>query len=275
MTTINERWEDFNFDESKEEAPFLSLPNTVMEDICRLLDNTRDKYEACLISRKWSTAAQNVLWERPRFKLPLNFRNFMTTIRDSNKAALLVRDVYLCFLDHQDTCFKSIVKSNIEKHNSSNNALANPNFMGVIARNCEKLTSLTLYGWRLENIHIESLASMAQNLTSLTIIGANQHQQKPLVLNSLLPRLITLRLDSDFGINERWAESLITKATSLTTLQLSLQNMDAMVFAKICTPNKLRLIDLTLTDATNMMDSHVKSVFSSFPSLKRFCLIRS
>lgn len=269
MKNTEERWGDFTFEEPQE-ACFLALPNSVMEHICRYLEKTSDKYEACFIHRQWTTAAQNVLWEKPRFEMPLNLRSFLKSIQETKKTALLVRDVYLAFLDHEETLFKTIVKSNIKRHGPESNVLSNPDFMSRVAKTCEKLNTLTVYGWNLETAHIDGLASTAQDLTSLYIIGAKLKHQ--LTFNNLFSRLTSLRLDGIFNLDEKWASSLVNKAIHLTELQLSLKNIKIEVLVKICTPQKLALTHLIFTDAENISDHYVQNVLYAFPHLTRFCL---
>lgn len=269
MKNIDERWGDFTFEEPQEPR-FLALPNSVMEHICRYLDKTSDKYVACFIHRQWTTAAQNVLWERPRFELPVNFRVFLKNIQENKKTALLVRDVYLAFLDHEETLFEPIVKSTAKRHGLEGNVLSNSNFMVRVAKTCEKLNTLSVYGWNLETALLDGLASTAQDLTSLHIIGAKPKQQ--LAFNNLLSRLTRLRLDGVFNLNDRWASSLVNKAINLTELQLSLKYISLDVLKKVCTPEKLALTCLIFTDAENMSDHYVNNVLHAFPLLTRFCL---
>ncbi|GAA5796561.1 hypothetical protein HPULCUR_001933 [Helicostylum pulchrum] len=264
MKKAMEHWGDFSFEEPKK-ASFLTLPNSIMEHICRFLD-THDKYVTCFIHPKWTAAAQNVLWEKPCLDQPKNFGLFLTAINESKKNALLVRDIFLIFTDHTRTLFQPIAKWNKERH--CPNKLANPNITSTITGICEKVTTLTIYGWELETMHIERLASFAQDLTSLRIVGAKVGHE--LVLNSVFSRLTSLCLDGNFNISLKWAETLITRATHLTELQISLQKMDIGILAKICTPQRLKLTRLTLTDATILWDPYFLKVVEAFPGLVEF-----
>lgn len=270
---MNESWGDFTFEEPQTFTnKFLDLPNGIMENICRSL-STRDQYNACLIHPNWLTAAQTVLWEKPRFETPASFRDFMNTIRSVRKVALLVHDIYLVFLDHQVSVFQPIVKSNTERHGPESNALSNLNFLGFISKTCENLKSLSLYGWSMDTFWLEKLSLLAPELTSLYVIGSNPQSRAPLALSGLLGRLTSLKLDGVFNIDDKWAEVLVGRAKLLQQLQLSLQNMQVSTLQRICATNGLiSLRDLTLTDAIHLTDQHVENIVKSFPSLRKVCL---
>ncbi|KAG2193999.1 hypothetical protein INT47_005001 [Mucor saturninus] len=268
MKNMDEGWGDFTFEE-QHEARFLSLPNSVMEHICRYLENLSDKYNACLIHRQWTTAAQNVLWERIRFKTPINFRRFLISVQENKKTALLVRDLYLAFADHEKTLFEPIVRSTLERH-SVESVLSKPLHIARMIKSCENLKSLTVYGRNLDSAFIDILASTAQDLTSLYIISTRPTHQ--LAFNNLLSRLTSLRLDGDFSLDARWAVSLANRATHLTELQLSLKSINVDVLQKISAPGKLALTSLIFTDAAMMIDNYVMNVLAAFPRLTRFCL---
>ncbi|KAG1244912.1 hypothetical protein G6F68_015255 [Rhizopus microsporus] len=179
-----------------------------MEHICRLLVDRKDKYETCLIHPNWSIAAVNVLWEAPRFEISQQLRDFTRAVSTSKKTALLVRNFYLAYLDvPEETVFKTIVHSTMERHMPSNvQTLAEPKFLLLLARHCENITSITCYGWQLERADWEHLAFAAPQLSRLHIIGGYPHQQ--LNINNLLSRLTSLHLDGFFNIDDAWATNL-------------------------------------------------------------------
>ncbi|KAG1519010.1 hypothetical protein G6F52_008922 [Rhizopus delemar] len=263
-------WENFQFEEPSNR--FLTLPTSIMEHICRLLVDRKDKYETCLIHPNWSIAAVNVLWEAPRFQRPQQLRAFVDTIRTSRKTALLVRDLYLAFLDaKEETVFKTIVRSTIERHSYENaKVLANPKFLLLLAKSCENITDFTCYGWQLERADWEHLAFAAPQLSRLHIIGGYPHQQ--LNINNLLSRLTSLHLDGFFNIDEAWATNLVNKAIHLTDLQISLEKLQYSVLERICTPDHLKLEKLTLTGTSEIKDVHISRVLQAFPYLTKFCL---
>lgn len=271
MKNIDERWEDFIFEETQNTVKFLNLPNSVMENICRFLPTKRDKYVACLIHPQWSTAAQNVLWESPRFQLPTRFRSFMASIQAVKKLALLVRDVQLVFLTHEDSIFKPIVESALDRH-SSTNPLADTNFITTVVKSCERIKSITLYGWNLREGTMEKLSAVSTELNSINIIGSPSSKQ-PFSLFGMLNRLTCLHLDGNFNIDERWAETLVNKGKLIQKLHLSLQDLPLLTVAKICSVQGLvSLTDLTFTDASVIEDKHVELIVTAFPNLTRFCL---
>lgn len=273
-----ERWDDFNFEEEKQTVRALTLPNSVIEQICRYLPNKKDKYTALWIHRQWTTAAQNVLWEYGHFKLPSSFRLFQKSVLEKRKLALLVKDIYLAMMDQgssdssnhlQETLFPPVVRSRQARHDDKNE-LAKSQYISRFATACENLTALTCYGWNLTSRDFSKLVTVAKNLTSLSLIGAPAGHIHDLDIG-LLSRFTTLRLDGEFHLDEPWAEQLIKRATHLLVLQISLQDMSFNTLMRICTlPSRLPLTELVLTDATHMMDSHTVHILGGFPNLTRF-----
>lgn len=276
MSFNDDRWIDFTFEEPKA-IGFLDLPFSVKEKICRFLKDKADKYEVALVHRKWSTAAQTVLFEKARFDRPDQLRRFIYTIKNNSRIALLVKEIQLTYIDHEeDTVFKTIVKSDKPRHSSLNTPLKDLNILINIIQTCEKIEAVTIYGWNIQPYHIETMASFAKNLSSLYIIGANQNSKgkssvpHPIPLNIVLPNLTSLRLDGDFELNEAWATTLANKGLRLQHLQISLQNMHRNVLVNLCSPN-LKLKELVLTDSRELHDEHVYYVLESFPHLEKLC----
>ncbi|KAG1644856.1 hypothetical protein G6F44_002415 [Rhizopus delemar] len=263
-------WDNFQFEEPTERP--VGLPTLVMKHICQLLIDKKDKYEACLIHPNWSIAAMEALWEAPRFERSQQLRDFTRAVSTSKKTALLVRNFYLAYLDvPEETVFKTIVHSTMERHMPSNvQILAEPKLLLLLARHCENITSITCYGWQLESGDWEQLSMLATQLVQLHIIGSRPNKQ--LNVNSFLPRLTSLHLDGSFGLNEAWATTLINKAINLIDLQLSLKDMEFNTLKKICTPGHLKLDKLALTEAHKVRDIDVRHVLHAFPNLTKFCL---
>ncbi|ORE08642.1 hypothetical protein BCV72DRAFT_240338 [Rhizopus microsporus var. microsporus] len=265
MTDDQQLWESFQFEEPKESL--ISLPTHIMEHICRLLDNRRDKYEACLIHRNWSIAAIKVLWEAPRFERPYDLRDFVKAVSRSKKLALLVEDLYLAYLDiPTDSVFKTVVRSTLDRHSAeAARPLADVKFIFMLAKLCENIQRLTCYGWQLEAHQLDQLATIAPKLTHLHIIGNNR--EKTISLSTLFPRLESLRLDGEFDIDDAWVTSLINRAIHLKDLQISLKNLKFSIVNKLCTPDCLQLEKLTITEAAQFKDNHT-SLLGAFLSLK-------
>ncbi|OBZ86420.1 hypothetical protein A0J61_05543, partial [Choanephora cucurbitarum] len=144
--TSKGNWENFAI-RRVDEASFLELPMHIKEHICRFLTKPADKLEACLIHSRWSIAAQKVLWEKPRMRLPENCRIFFEAINNNNstKTAFLVKDLQLTFLDPVEDLFEPIAKSNNKRHQQKE--VLGPMYFLNAANRCENLTDLTIYGW--------------------------------------------------------------------------------------------------------------------------------
>lgn len=260
-----DNWGDFKFEDTQPNS-FLSLRNNIKEHICRFLPERKDLYQACLIHPQWRTAAQSVLWENVKFEHPLDLRHFLATISNNNKAALLVKSVQLVFIDHDEaTPFPPISKSKLERHQPS--TLSNLEIAARIASVCENISHIAIYGYNLGLKDIEQLSAYARNLRSLAIIGAPGGA--PVNLNTLLPRLTSLRLDGPFGPTPPWAASFAQKANHLSCLQISLEGIQPATLETIYNSG-LNLTELTLTEAIHLNDAYVHHAFKSFPRLRRF-----
>ncbi|KAK4513404.1 uncharacterized protein ATC70_005403 [Mucor velutinosus] len=260
-----DNWGDFKFEDIQANS-FLSLRNNIKERICRFLPERKDLYQACLIHPQWRIAAQRILWENVQFVKPENLRIFLSAIHSNNMAALLVKSVQLVFVDHdEETPFPPIAKSKLERHRPS--TLSNLAIITSIASVCENITHITIYGFKLGLQDIEQLSAYARNLKSLAIIGAPE--RVPVNLNTLLPRLTTLRLDGPFKLTPAWATSIAQKASNLSCLQFSLEGIQAATLDAICASG-LNLTELTLTEAFHLNDAYVHQAFKSFPRLRRF-----
>src|SRR4051794_2655909 len=92
----------------------LRLKSSIIQRICRYLHSQQDRFNACLISRRWSPAAIDVLWESPIFPRPRTFSEFeaaVTLSREANRnlltepLALRVRRLNLVF---EDDCYPTV-----------------------------------------------------------------------------------------------------------------------------------------------------------------------
>ncbi|KAI9026471.1 hypothetical protein CLU79DRAFT_741892 [Phycomyces nitens] len=265
----------------KYQSEFLRLPNKVMELICRMLPTRADQANACLIHPTWKTAARNILWESPRFHEPASFRAFLGTVQTSKNCALAVRSLRICVdgLDDQNV-FKPIDNSNLKLHQMQHASLSNPEFIRIIASRCEKLTSLTIYGYQLEPSHVEVLAGILSELTELHIIGSKHGPESPgsfrsppfIVNSSIFPRIRSLNLDGVFDITTSFAATLATRCHNLQSLHISLAGMSSSGLDELCNPGVLNLKELVFTHATHIKDYHMEHALKAFPRLTRLAV---
>ncbi|KAF7728773.1 hypothetical protein EC973_005611 [Apophysomyces ossiformis] len=262
-------WE---FDLSISEQESLNLPQPVIDKICQFLPTQRDLYEACLINRTWREAATAVLWRSPQLRDPERFKQFYNCCRMSKRAALSVREISLCIQDAVvKTVFLPIAKADLPRHDMKTNMLSHPDLVQAYARQCEQLTSITMYGWRLQPSHLEQLAVMLNRLTSIELIGSNPNPSQPFALSIILPRLERLILDGRFWLTPHFLGLFSSRATRLRVLQISLADMEEECLRRLCT-GRLDLHELTLTDAVPITDIIVRRVVQAFPNLRKLCL---
>lgn len=256
------------------ELGFYKLNSATVERICKLLPTQRDRYEACLIHRSWQPGATSALWQDPEFRHPDSFKLFLAAVTSSKRSALAVRRLSLCVRDADSlTAFQPVLKSKVERHTQQDIFLSNPKLILHMARQCEKLQSLRIYGWRIEPQLLEQLAGILPELQEIVLIGANDafRDERRFRLSAVLPKLKKLCFDGDFLINPRLAMTISNRCQNLRSLQMSLKGMAKEALDRLCLSD-LHLEQLTLTDAAPMHDSHVAQVLESFKGLREFCL---
>ncbi|KAI8874923.1 RNI-like protein, partial [Backusella circina FSU 941] len=247
----------------------LELPHDLLLRILQLLP-MKTVYEACLVHREAILPeARSVLWEAPRFRSGTRASQFLNIVRSSKRHALLVRSLYLCVLEKQDPMFPIVSKSSLTLHQQQNtNSLSDPKLILLFTKACEKITSLTFYSDNIESSHLAQVAATAIHLSSLTLIGS-KIKEAPYI-KGFLSRIQSITLDGKFIISDDWATQM-SRATHLTSLQISLSGIAIPVLEKLCR-NVPLLTDLTLTDASNFQDRDVQIVTGFFPNLESFTL---
>ncbi|KAI7872426.1 hypothetical protein BDF14DRAFT_1753342 [Spinellus fusiger] len=270
MTYIsNESW---LFDIDTKSHGFMDLPHSIVERICRYLPTQHDRYVACFINPLWSTSATSVLWETPEIRNPQAFKLFHRAIRTSKRSALSVRHLKLCLPDiHYNTLFRPIARSALSRHNLKDLFLADPNGIISIARLCERLKSLTVYGRQIETSHLEQLAAILVDLHSFCIIGHNTGSQEPFQMISFLPRLVSLTLDGAFPMTAAFINTLKSRCHKLTHLQFSMEAATKETFYFFSTGHG-SIKELTLTGLGRFRLKQMECIVHSFPQLTRLCL---
>ncbi|KAI8337750.1 hypothetical protein BC941DRAFT_513586 [Chlamydoabsidia padenii] len=265
------------------------LKHDILERICRFLPTQQDCYQACLINRAWRYPATNVLWESPVFRSPTSFKLFLKII-DEKRLALNVRHLTLCLPDTTSSnLFEPVNQSEQDRHLLKDNIMSRTHVIHHVIQYCQQLTSLTVYGWNLEQYDFDKLYSFLPWLKNLKVIGANcqflqqaqqqrqsQQSQQTVTnfqLNTYLPRLYQLVLDGLFPISKAFAHSIAMKAQNLSTLHLSLYSMNPVILSALCSSDTaLDLKDLTLTHGTHMNDHFTSKVLARFSNLRKFRL---
>ncbi|KAI8979115.1 hypothetical protein BDF20DRAFT_867662 [Mycotypha africana] len=281
-----EDWKDIDYSLGETQIPSaLKLDASIVHNICRFLNSRKDRYEATLIHPKWSYAAHSVLWEEISFDHPSMFRKFYQAVMNNNKSAQYVKSIQFTLKDrpphpHSTHLFNDIIKSTSPRHAGDNGVLTKRlDILLQIVKACENITTLAIYGWCLKSTHVETLATIARNLSSLYLIGADPDPNvtkklpPPIHIKSIAPRLRSLRLDGDFKLNDAWAAALVQKAARLEELQLSLTSMNnEQTLQAICSQRLLHLTKLILTDAAVLYEQHITCILRAFPKLTHFCL---
>ncbi|KAI8394008.1 uncharacterized protein BYT42DRAFT_542187 [Radiomyces spectabilis] len=242
--------------------------------LAECIDGT-DKWEACRIHPHWVAAATTVLWEAPQFPRPQSFRLFLDIIRSKRRLALSVRHLSLCIqpLCPSPTGNWPALTDIIDRHaKMRESTLASPQIILTLARLCEKLEQLTVYGWQLEPVCMEQMASFLPNLHALHIVGYNA-EAPPFTLGSKhLTRLQSLRLDGISSLSLQFMNALSTRGQHLKHLHLSLAGMPLAAFSALCNGGLLNLTSVTLTEASHVRDTHIEWLIRASPNLCKIVL---
>ncbi|KAI8138944.1 hypothetical protein BJV82DRAFT_716938 [Fennellomyces sp. T-0311] len=248
----------------------LKLRHDIMEHICRFLSQ-QDLMQLCQVSPTWSPAAKAVLWEAPVFKDPESLKLFVASAFPRKSLALQVKHLSLCLRDEDyPTVFRPVLDSTLFRHNKEN-LLWSASLITQLARQCENIETLKLYGWRLNPMHIEQIGATLTHLRSISIIGANDSFQQPFVLRNTVAKLHELRLDGHFVLSLPFASMLASRASLLRSLHVPIMGMEREALTALCS-GSLNLTHLTLTYASPMTDGDVQEVLSRFVNLKAFTL---
>ncbi|RUP43920.1 hypothetical protein BC936DRAFT_136543 [Jimgerdemannia flammicorona] len=233
-TVKNDDW-NFPIDVSNQNT--LELPVRSREEllrdsvqrICRYLPTQHDRFSACLVNKMWFVVAVDVLWERPEFLNAATFQRFLPALK-KRPSALRVRHLNLCPRDALwPNKFPPVMTSQRPEHIAmKSTALAKSQVIIHLARHCERLESLTVYGWNLTDKNVENLINLCPDLVDLKLIGGtgltpNLAQS----LHKLLPKLRVLHLDGVHAISNAFVETIGTRCKTLRSLKLSFSQVVA------------------------------------------------
>lgn len=259
--------------------PFLDLPYAIMQRVCRFLPKQADRYQLCLVHPKWKDAAVEVLWETPVFPSPHSFRAFLTSIRSYKRLALYVRHLNLCLTADEDlNVFEQSLSTALQAHAAfRDQPLALPQIILGLLRVCERLESLSVYGWQLQPAQLVQLAGYNTGIRSLRILGSwfpapATPQLLPAAFKNLLPHLRELHLDAVFKYSSQFFAVLGTRCDALRSLRISLAGMTEENFIDLCSHRLSKVKHLRLAHAKHLRDEHISSLFFTFPNLSKICL---
>lgn len=253
----------------------LRLPNAVLERIFAMLPTQRDLRETCIVHRAWTIAAMNVLWREPQFAGPVAFRSFLQAIHKNKQTALRVRDLNLCISSDQPNSITRPAMRLVQAVHASHAQcpLASPQIIFAVLQQCEMVDTLSLYGWHLQSTHLRLIASHLPRLKSICIIGSPQSGQQSSSSSStaiptvpLLPASVThIQLFGSYILYP-------SRYPALKVLYMSMADTSQTSFDKLCQGGLSTLQELTLSNAIDIQDDHLRQVFGAFPNLRSFCL---
>ncbi|KAG2225964.1 hypothetical protein INT45_006660 [Circinella minor] len=266
-----------------------------MERIIHLLPTLADRYEACLIHRVWTTAAMNVLWECPYFSNVNAVRAFINTIHTYKRLALVVRHLNLCLDvgpawprnnsnnvsdsnndddDDNDKAFGAttsrLVLYQHEVYKES--PLTSPHVIMTVLQQCERIDTLSIYGWKLEATHLRLIAAYLPRLQSLRIIGSlnkttGSSNNKGIILPPLVASSLSkLHLYADYVV-------VPSRYMELESLRVSLSHSDSLeklVYGHQHPLQKVR--ELMLGNVGVLKADHMKAIFHIFPNITRLAM---
>ncbi|KAI9249455.1 hypothetical protein BDA99DRAFT_523847 [Phascolomyces articulosus] len=271
----------------------LRLSNVLMERIIRLLPTQADRYETCMIHPVWTTAAMNILWEWPRFPNENAIRAFLNTIRKHKRLALAVRHLNLCsnnapVSQHQNNsnndndsnennAFQLSTRLVLDQHEAyQDSPLASPLVIMTVLQQCERIDTLSIYGWQLEATHLRLIATYLSQLHSLRIIGSpsatagnssGSGNIKGIVLPPLAASTLSkLHLYADYTM-------LPSRYMELESLRVSLSHPDSL--DKLCRGHQHplpKVRELMMADTGILLPGDIDSIFNMFPQLEKLAM---
>ncbi|KAI9484949.1 hypothetical protein BDB00DRAFT_95807 [Zychaea mexicana] len=261
----------------------LRLTNVLMERIVRLLPTQADRYQACLMHRVWTTAAINILWEWPLFAGEGAIRSFINTIRVHKRLALAVRHLNLCLdivpvndQDDDGDAFTRSMRITLHRHEASRDSpLAAPSVITTVLQQCERIETLTVYGWQLDASHLRLIASYIPQLQALQIVGSpecagsninSSSSSNAIILPPIAFSLKNLHLYADYLVSP-------TRYMELESLRVSLRHRNSL--DKLCHGHQQpmpKVREVMLANAGKLHPQNIDALFRVFPQLLRFAI---
>ncbi|CAG8725244.1 15323_t:CDS:1, partial [Dentiscutata heterogama] len=252
----------------------LTLPSKIIKRIAQYLDVQHDRFNFCLVNKRWTPAATEILWSEPVFNTPDSFHSFCRSVRQSRSFALRVRVLDLCAPeDELINFFAPVLKSERQEHQKMRTyVLSKPNSIMNLIRSCENLKSIKIYGWNLNDSHIQSLIQYCPGLEEFRVVGnQNLSQFSVYSLINCIPVLRVLDLDGIFVLSDNFAETLATKCSQLTSLKICTDLMSVRGF-DILAGKLTRLKELVLQNCSQMSDDNIERFVRNNSSLQTLLL---
>ncbi|ORY97326.1 hypothetical protein BCR43DRAFT_236223 [Syncephalastrum racemosum] len=251
----------------------LALSNDIMTRICQLLPTQKDRLEACLVHPVWTSPALSVLWDEPAFDTLDQLHQLLSVLREKPRTGSRVRHLRLHTMSDgqfEDTIAHCKYTGNDSSNNGNSNWAAAPQTILGVLRRCEQLKSFACYGFQLKTKDLEAILTLIPSVERLWLLGSPA-QEPPAVMtpliNAVLPRLTSLRLDGVYTFQRQFYAVLARRCLALRSLRLSLQTTQADDFFTLCNGHFPALVDLTLVHVQSLRGSHVKEFMRAAPSL--------
>ncbi|RIB21582.1 hypothetical protein C2G38_2243844 [Gigaspora rosea] len=252
----------------------LTLPSKIIKRIAQYLDFQHDRFNFCLVNKRWTPAATEILWSEPIFNTPDSFHSFCRSVRQSRSCALRVRVLDLCAPeDELVNLFAPVLKSERQEHQKMRTyVLSKPNSIMNLVRSCENLKSIKIYGWNLNDNHIQSLIQYCSGLEEFRVVGnQNLSQFSVYSLINCIPILRVLDLDGAFVLSDNFAETLATKCSQLTSLKICTDMMSVRGF-DILAGKLTRLKELVLQNCSQLSDENIEQFVRNNSSIRKMLL---
>ncbi|CAG8650528.1 35225_t:CDS:2 [Gigaspora margarita] len=252
----------------------LTLPSKIIKRIAQYLDFQHDRFNFCLVNKRWTPAATEILWSEPIFNTPDSFHSFCRSVRQSRSCALRVRVLDLCAPeDELINLFAPVLKSERQEHQKMRTyVLSKPISIMNLVRSCENLKSIKIYGWNLNDNHIQSLIQYCSGLEEFRVVGnQNLSQFSVYSLINCIPILRVLDLDGAFVLSDNFAETLATKCSQLTSLKICTDMMSVRGF-DILAGKLTRLKELVLQNCSQLSDENIERFVRNNSSIQKMLL---
>ncbi|KAJ1983922.1 Nonsense-mediated mRNA decay protein 5 [Dimargaris verticillata] len=261
-----------------------SMPPKVLRRICAYLSpESTDLLQLALTCRDLKQLSLEYLWRCPRFRQPQNFHQFLTSVHRYRDTAARIRCLRIMVtpahefrvMGNRSTTTVILDPSQLLAHPAlaqhpchrqvQNSILADPHIIITLVRLCENLRELAIYGWKIRDQHLLTLASLCSRLRRFELVGGSHYSIQSLVQTVYrMPRLEALTLDTNISITPELAKLCATKQIQLTTLKLAGAGVTSDALAPILASSSelaclavAPLLDFTDTQLHQWTSSHL------------------
>ncbi|KAJ1969578.1 Nonsense-mediated mRNA decay protein 5 [Dimargaris xerosporica] len=267
------------------------MPPKVLRRICTYLSaEPSDLLQLALTCRDLKQLSLEYLWRRPRFRQPQNFHQFLSTVHRYRDTAARIRCLRIMVTPAHEfrvtgngsTATVTLDPSQLLAHPAlaqhpchrqvQNSILADPHIIITLVRLCENLQELAIYGWKIRDRDLLTLASLCSRLRHFELVGGSHYSIHSLVqIIYRMPLLEALTLDTNVLVTPELAKICAARQIHLTSLKLTGAGVTGDVLAPILASSS-ELACLAVAPLLDFTDTHLHQWTSTHRHLQSITL---